>query len=164
MVQGRQGYLRTDSWVWGVRLTSTPIKNILLYGCTFKEWIPYLVWRLTQRYFKKFPCFTLSAIFIYATEIRTFIFNIHYSLLDTLGPKIYKIFHVMRKKGFWLIMMWVMHCLLHLIICKLTTSYSILEGSNRWNLEGQVYPVMYQYTPWQPSSPLCANSWPQFIL
>jgi hypothetical protein len=101
-----------------------------------QEWIPYLMCRITQRYFKKFPCFTLSTIFIYVTEIRrTFIFNILFHL-DTFSPKICKIFHAIRKKGFWLIMKWVMHCFLQLTICKLTTSYSILDRSNRSKLEG----------------------------
>ena len=119
----------------GARLTSIPIKNILLYGCTFKEWIPYLVCRITQWYFKKVPCFTLSTIFIYATESRrTFIFNILF-LLYTFSPTFCKLFHAIRKKGFWLIMKWFMHCFLQLI-CKSTTSYSILDRSNRWISEG----------------------------
>ena len=50
----RQGRLAAG----GACLT-TPIKNILLYGCNFKQWNPYLVYRITQWYFKNFPCFTL---------------------------------------------------------------------------------------------------------
>jgi hypothetical protein len=85
--------------------------------------------------FRKFPCFTLSAILIYATEIRTFISNILSFLLDTLSPTICKLFHVIRKKGSWLIMKWVRHCFLHLIICKLTTSYGP-DRLNTWKSEG----------------------------
>ena len=118
-------------------LTSTPIKNIAkLYGCSFKEWIPYLVSRTVQRYFKNFPHFILWTILIYSTETRTFIFNILSFLLDTLSPKICECFHAIRRKVWWLIMKWVMHCFRQLIMCKLTTSYSILDRSNGWKLEG----------------------------
>ena len=121
-------------------LTTRPpkpsIKNILLYGSSFRQWIPYLVCRITQRCFQKFPCFILSKIFVYATEIRTFIFNMLSFLLDTLSPTICKLFHVTRRKGFWLIMKWVTHCFLHLIICKWTPSYRILDRSNRSKSEG----------------------------
>lgn len=130
MVQGKARWA-----AGGARLTSIPIKNTLLYGFSFIEWIPYLVCRITQQYFKKCPSCTMSTIFIYAIEIsRTFIFNILF-LLDTFSPTICNLFHAIRKKGFWFIMKWVMHCFLQLIICK-STSYSILDRSNRWKSEG----------------------------
>jgi hypothetical protein len=57
------------------------------------------------------------------------IFNILSFLLKTLSPTICKLFHVIRKKDFWLITKWFMHCFLQLIICELTTTYSILDRS-----------------------------------
>jgi hypothetical protein len=89
---------RQGKWAaGGARLTSFPIKTTLLYGCSFKEWIPNLVCRITQRYFKKYPCFTSSTIFIYATEIRRmFIFNTLFCL-DTFSPTILKLFNAIRK-------------------------------------------------------------------
>jgi len=79
VVQGkvRQGALHTDSWVWGAHPTSTPIKNICCIGHSFKEWIPYLVCRNTQQYFKSFAQRTVKTFFTYSIEItKTFIFNI----------------------------------------------------------------------------------------